>query len=51
MGTLDDPAVRFGLGLALGLPLFAPGAQMQGEGKLLGQFARLAIVIAFPDYA
>ena len=46
MGALDDPAARFGPGLALGLPLFAPGAQMQGEGKLLGQFPWLAIVIA-----
>jgi len=47
MGALDDPAARFGLGLTLGLPLFAPGAQVQGKGKLLGQFAWLAIVIAF----
>src|SRR3954447_8237491 len=44
MGTLDDPAPRFGLDMALGPGFLAAAAQMQREAEFLGQSARLVIV-------
>src|SRR5919112_4200169 len=49
MGTLDHPAPRPGAGVALGLGLLAPRAQVEREAEFGGELGHLGIVVALVE--